>query len=157
MTDDIAFLSATELLARYRTKALSPVEVMTETLRRLEKYEAAVNAFVLYHPESALAEARASEARWQRGKPKGLLDGLPIRIPAAFCGVFGLKPTFGKVAVYPPSAFGDVAHVGPMSRTVADAALMLDAMKGPDSRDWYSLPDDGIAYRERVRGGSLKG
>ena len=44
-----------------------------------------------------------------------------------------------------------------MSRTVADAALMLDAMKGPDSRDWYSLPDDGIAYRERVREGSLKG
>ena len=38
-----------------------------------------------------------------------------------------------------------------------DAALMLDAMKGPDSRDWHSLPDDGIAYRERVRDGSLKG
>src|SRR5204863_6446358 len=79
------------------------------------------------------------------------------RIPAAFCGVFGLKPTFGKVAVYPASAFGDVAHVGPMSRTVDDAALMLDTMKGPDSRDWHSLPDDGIAYRERVREGSLKG
>ena len=77
--------------------------------------------------------------------------GGSIRIPAAFCGIFGLKPTFGRVAVYPPSAFGDVAHVGPMTRTVADAALMLDAIKGPDSRDWYSLPDDGIAYRERAR------
>jgi aspartyl-tRNA(Asn)/glutamyl-tRNA(Gln) amidotransferase subunit A len=44
-----------------------------------------------------------------------------------------------------------------MSRTVDDATLMLDAMKGPDPRDWYSLPDDGIAYRERVREGSLKG
>ena len=83
--------------------------------------------------------------------------GGSIRIPAAFCGIFGLKPTFGRVAIYPPSAFGDVAHVGPMTRTVADAALMLDAIKGPDSRDWYSLPDDGIAYRERVRDGSLKG
>ena len=59
--------------------------------------------------------------------------------------------------MYPPSAFGDVAHVGPMTRTVDDAALMLDAMKGPDSRDWYSLPDDGIAYRDRVREGSMKG
>src|SRR5260370_128253 len=153
MTESIAFLPATELLARYRAKQLSPVEVMTETLRRLERYEAAVNAFVLYDPESALAAARASEARWQRGQPKGLLDCVPV----AFGGLFGLKPTFGKVAVYPPSAFGDVAHVGPMSRSVADAALMLDAMKGPDSRDWYSLPDDGIAYRERVRDGSLKG
>src|SRR5205085_5984364 len=83
--------------------------------------------------------------------------GGSIRIPAAFCGIVGLKPTFGRVAVYPPSAFGDVAHVGPMARTVEDAALMLDAMKGPDSRDWHSLPDDGIAYRERLREGSIKG
>jgi aspartyl-tRNA(Asn)/glutamyl-tRNA(Gln) amidotransferase subunit A len=44
-----------------------------------------------------------------------------------------------------------------MARTVEDAALMLDAIKGPDSRDWHSLPDDGIAYRERVSDGSLKG
>src|SRR5204862_3514153 len=83
--------------------------------------------------------------------------GGSIRIPAAFCGIVGHKPTFGRVAVYPPSAFGDVAHVGPMTRTVEDAALMLDAMKGPDSRDWHSLPDDNIAYRERVREVSLKG
>jgi aspartyl-tRNA(Asn)/glutamyl-tRNA(Gln) amidotransferase subunit A len=44
-----------------------------------------------------------------------------------------------------------------MSRTVADSALMLDAMKGPDSRDWYSLPDDGISYHQEVAKGSLKG
>jgi aspartyl-tRNA(Asn)/glutamyl-tRNA(Gln) amidotransferase subunit A len=83
--------------------------------------------------------------------------GGSIRIPASFCGIFGLKPTFGRVAAYPPSAFGDVAHVGPMARNVEDAALMLDAIKGPDARDWHSLPDDGIAYRDRVREGSLKG
>src|SRR6185369_576405 len=83
--------------------------------------------------------------------------GGSIRIPASFCGIFGLKPTFGRVAAYPQGAFGDVAHVGPMTRTVDDAALMLDAMKGPDSRDWFSLPDDGISYHERVREGSLKG
>src|SRR5436190_6982957 len=261
MTEDLAFLPATRLLELYRAKKLSPVVVMTETLRRLERYEGAVNAFVLYDPDSALAEACRSEARWQKGEPQGLLDGVPvalkdtlltrgwprlvgsktidpnqqwtedsppvqrlraagaaffgktttpefgwkpltdsplsdvtrnpwnlertpggssggsavalltgicplaggsdaggsIRVPAAFCGVFGLKPTFGKVAVYPASAFGDVAHVGPMSRTVEDAALMLDAMKGPDSRDWHSLPDDNVAYRERVREVSLKG
>jgi aspartyl-tRNA(Asn)/glutamyl-tRNA(Gln) amidotransferase subunit A len=44
-----------------------------------------------------------------------------------------------------------------MARTVDDAALLLDAIKGPDQRDWYGLPDDGIAYRKRVREGSLKG
>src|SRR5260370_7215236 len=80
MTEATAFLPATRLLELYRAKALSPVEVMTETLRRLERYEAAVNAFVLYDPETALTEARASEARWQRGDPRGLLDGLPIAL-----------------------------------------------------------------------------
>lgn len=83
--------------------------------------------------------------------------GGSIRIPASFCGIVGHKPTFGRVAAYPPGAFGDVAHVGPMARTVEDAALMLDAIKGHDSRDWHSLPDDGIAYRDRVRDGSLAG
>src|SRR5499427_7175724 len=261
MADEIAFIPATRLIALYRTKELSPVEVANVTLRRLEKYEAVVNAFVLYDPEAAVSMARASEARWQNGEPKGLLDGVPvalkdtlltrgwprllgsltidphqswdedspvtarlradgavffgktttpefgwkpvtdsplsgvtrnpwnpertpggssggsavavaagvcplavgtdaggsIRIPASFCGIVGHKPTFGRVAVYPPSAFGDVAHVGPRTRTVEDAALMLDAMKGPDSRDWHSLPDDRVGYRSRIREGSLKG
>src|SRR3954471_5734961 len=80
MSGDIAYLSATELLALYRKKQLSPVEVIMETLRRLERYEAAVNAFVLYDPESAMAAARASEVRWQRGEPQGLLDGVPVAI-----------------------------------------------------------------------------
>jgi len=83
--------------------------------------------------------------------------GGSIRIPAAFCGIVGLKPTFGRVAAYPQGAFGDVAHVGPMTRTVEDAALMLDAIKGSDSRDWHSLPDDGIAYCQSVAKGSLVG
>jgi aspartyl-tRNA(Asn)/glutamyl-tRNA(Gln) amidotransferase subunit A len=261
MADDIAFLPATRLVSLFRDKQLSPVEVLAETLRRLERYEGALNAFVLYDPEAATAQARTSEARWNRGEPQGLLDGVPvaikdtvltagwprlvgsrtidpkqewnedspvtaklrahgavlfgktttpefgwkpltdsplsgvtrnpwdrertpggssggsaaavlagicplavgtdaggsIRIPASFCGIFGLKPTFGRVAVYPPSAFGDVAHVGPMARTVDDAALMLDVIKGPDSRDWHSFPDDGVAFRERVHDGSLRG
>jgi aspartyl-tRNA(Asn)/glutamyl-tRNA(Gln) amidotransferase subunit A len=261
MADDIAFLPATELVKRYRDKSLSPVEVIDIVLARLERFESAVNAFVLYDPETARRMARESEARWAKGTPQGVVDGVPVaikdtqltrgwprrvgsrtidanqawpedapstarlreagavffgktttpefgwkpvtdspltgvtrnpwdlarspggssggsavavlsgvcplavgtdaggsvRIPAAFTGVFGLKPTFGRVAMYPPSAFGDVSHGGPMSRTVDDAALMLDAMKGPDARDWFSLPDDGIAYRDRVREGSLKG
>src|SRR6201997_3072474 len=261
MADGLAFTSATRLIELYRAKQASPVEVVDETLRRLESTESAINAFVLYDPETALSMARASEARWQSGEPRGLLDGVPvalkdtlltrgwprllgsrtidpnqaweedapvptrlraegavffgktttpefgwkgvtdsplsgttrnpwnlertpggssggsaaalaagicplavgtdaggsIRIPASFSGVFGLKPTFGRVALYPPSAFGDVSHVGPMARSAEDAALMLDAMKGPDARDGYSLPDDGISYRDAVRRGSLRG
>src|SRR5579875_1669873 len=261
MADDIAFLPASELVALYRTRKLSPVEVIGETLRRLERYEAAVNAFVLYDPQTALAMARASEARWAKGEPQGLLDGVPvalkdtvealgwprllgsrtlapgtaaredspmtarlrahgavffdetttpefgwkavtdsplcgitrnpwdlqrspggssggsavavltglcplavgtdaggsIRIPASFCGLFGLKPTFGRVAMYPGSVFGDFSQGGPLARHVADAALMLDVIKGPDARDWHSLPDDGVRYREAVYADDLKG
>src|ERR1700730_5068025 len=192
MADDTAFTPATRLLALYRSRQLSPVEVIEHTLRRLETYEGAITAFVLYDPQTGLAMARASEARWQKGEPQGLLDGVPvalkdtlltrgwprllgsrtidptrlgtttpesgwkgvtdsplsgvtrnpwnlertpggssggsaaavlagicplavgtdaggsIRIPASFCGIFGLKPTFGRVAVYPQGAFGRV-------------------------------------------------
>jgi aspartyl-tRNA(Asn)/glutamyl-tRNA(Gln) amidotransferase subunit A len=80
MADELAFLSATHLLALYRTKDLSPVEVMGETLRRLERYEGALNAFVLYDPKEAMTQARGSEARWQKGEPEGLLDGVPVAI-----------------------------------------------------------------------------
>ena len=80
MADDIAFLPATRLLELYRAKELSPVAVMKETLRRLERYEGALNAFVLYDPDSAMAAARDSEARWQRGEPQGLLDGVPVAL-----------------------------------------------------------------------------
>jgi aspartyl-tRNA(Asn)/glutamyl-tRNA(Gln) amidotransferase subunit A len=63
-----------------------------------------------------------------------------IRIPASFNGTVGLKPSFGRVPYYPPSAVDTLSHVGPMTRTVADAALMLQVMAGPDERDRHSLP-----------------
>ena len=256
MTDEIAFLPATELISLYRDKKLSPVEVHDRSSAPARKpTRARSTPLCSTTRRRALAQARASEARWREGEPHGLLDGVPVAIkdtlltaagrgssararsirtrpgtrtprsrrgcapqvrcssakrrppnlagrasptrrspaspatrgissarPAAAAAAVprrcwpgsarwrsapmpaarsasrprsaafsGLKPTFGRVAAYPPSAFGDVAHVGPMARTVADAALMLDAIKGPDSRDWYSLPDDGIAYRDRVR------
>jgi len=85
----------------------------------------------------------------------GTDGGGSIRIPASFCGIFGLKPSFGRVPAWPLSPTGTVAHLGPMTRTVADAALMLNTISRPDTRDWHSLPydprdylaglDDGIA------------
>jgi Asp-tRNA(Asn)/Glu-tRNA(Gln) amidotransferase A subunit family amidase len=69
MADDIAFMPATRLLALYRSRQLSPVKVIERTLRRLETYESALNAFVLYDPEMALAMtlamARASPGQWR--------------------------------------------------------------------------------------------
>lgn len=77
-----------------------------------------------------------------------------VRIPAAFCGNVGLKPSFGRVPAHPLSPFGTVAHLGPHAMSVPDAALMLSVLQQPDPRDWTSLPpptsdptvglDDGI-------------
>ena len=251
MATDPADLSATELLAAYRAKRLSPVEATRAVLARVEALNPVLNCFCFLDPESALASARESEARWMKGEPRGLVDGVPtsikdllytkgwptlrgsktidpkgpwnddapvvarlrehgavlfgktttpefgwkgvtdnpltgitrnpwnpaktpggssggsaaalaagmgpltvgtdgggsIRMPCAFTGLFGLKPTFGRVPAWPLSPFGTVAHVGPMSRTVADSALLMNILSLPDARDWHQLPHDPRDYR----------
>ncbi len=248
---DLADCSATELLALYRSGQASPVEATRAALARIERHNPTLNAFCWVAGDEALASARASEARWQRGAPMGPLDAVPasikalilargwptlrgsrtvdpaqpwaddapatarlreagavllgktctpefgckgetnspltgitrnpwdpgktpggssggtaaavaagmgpvsigtdgagsVRIPAAFCGNFGLKPSFGRVPAYPLSPFGTVAHLGPHTMSVPDAALMLNVLSQPDARDWTSLPPDPRDYR----------
>lgn len=76
----------------------------------------------------------------------GTDGGGSIRIPGSFCGVFGLKPTCGVVPIYPVPNSGTLSHVGPMTWTVRDAALMLQVMAGPDDRDPLSFPLNGPEY-----------
>ncbi len=244
MSDDLAYTSATDLLTAYRAKTLSPVEATEAALTRIAAHDELLNAYLLIDHEGALAAARKSEARWARGEPRGLVDGVPtsikdvlltqgwptlrgsktvdadqpweddapsvarmrdhgavflgktttpefghkgvtdspltgitrnpwntertsggssggassavaagmgplafgtdaggsIRIPAGFTGVFGHKPSFGRVPAWPASPFSTLAHVGPMTRTVADAALMANVMAGPHPLDHASLP-----------------
>lgn len=83
----------------------------------------------------------------------GTDGGGSIRIPAGFTGIVGLKPNFGRVPAAPLSPFGTVAHLGPMTRTVRDAALMLNEMVKPDARDWFSLPYDGRDYTANLAAG----
>ena len=244
MSDDLAFTPATELIAAYRAKTLSPVEATQAALARIDAHNERLNAFCLVDHEGALAAARESEARWAKDAPLGLVDGVPasvkdlvltrgwptlrgsktvaadqpwdedapavarlrehgavllgktttceygwkgvtdnpltgitrnpwnvertpggssggaaaavaagmgplaigtdgggsIRIPCGFTGLVGIKATYGRVPVYPASTFGTLSHLGPMTRTVADAALMLSVMAGADARDWLALP-----------------
>ncbi|MFF5983553.1 amidase [Streptomyces olindensis] len=83
----------------------------------------------------------------------GTDGGGSVRIPASFCGIFALKPTYGRVPLYPASAFGTLAHVGPMTRDAADAALLMDVIGHPDSRDWSALAPPPGAYAEGLAGG----
>ena len=244
--DEIAWLGADELARAYRERRLSPVEVAQATLDRIEALNPKLNAFCLVDRESALADARASEARWKRGEPIGPVDGVPasvkdliltrgwptlrgslttdragpwdsdapatarlreagavllgktttpefgwrgstdspltgitrnpwrtdttpggssggavaavaaglgpfalgtdgggsIRIPAAFTGTVGLKAHYGRVPAWPLSPMGNVAHIGPQTRTVADCARLLEVIARPDSRDWTALPPE---------------
>ena len=257
MSDEITSLSAVELVEQYRTKRLSPVEAVQAALARIEKLQPIYNAFVLVDEEAALRWARESEARWQKGEPLGLVDGVPstvkdliltkgwptrrgsrtvdpkqpweedgasvarmkeqgavflgktttpefgwkgvtdspltgttcnpwdtrmtpggssggaavasalgmgalhiatdgggsIRIPAGFCGLFGFKPTWGIVPVYPHSPALTLWHQGPIARTVSDAALMLTVIARPDTRDWYQAPPLDIDYRKQLDDG----
>ncbi|MBO0335042.1 amidase [Sneathiella sp. CAU 1612] len=250
MNNDLAFATATELLDGYRDGAISPVEATKAALAQIEKYNGALNAFVLVDEDYALARARESETRWRAGTPIGLIDGIPttikdilltegwptlrgslsvdaagpwnddapctarlkeqgaviigktttpefgwkgvtdsprtgitrnpwnknttpggssggasaacaagmgvfhvgtdgggsIRIPSSFTGIFGIKASYGRVPAWPLSPFGTVAHVGPMTRTVRDSAIMLQVMSRPDVRDWTSLPPTDTDY-----------
>ncbi|WP_042264340.1 amidase family protein [Paraburkholderia heleia] len=76
----------------------------------------------------------------------GTDGGGSIRIPAAFTGTFGFKPSFGRVPHAPRGPFGLLSHIGPMTRCVADAARILTVISRPDSRDWYALPHDSSDY-----------
>jgi aspartyl-tRNA(Asn)/glutamyl-tRNA(Gln) amidotransferase subunit A len=77
----------------------------------------------------------------------GTDGGGSIRIPCSFTGLFGIKPSFGRVPAWPISPYGTVAHVGPITRDVTDAALMLNVLSQPDARDWYALPYEPRDYR----------
>ncbi|MDT0396811.1 amidase [Streptomyces edwardsiae] len=255
---ELTELTAVRLLDGYRRGEFGPVEVTRAALERAEAVQPEVNAFVRLLADDALERAAASQERWRRGEPCGLLDGVPVtvkdilllrgaptlkgsrtidpaagrwdedapavarlrehgavflgktttpefgwkgvtdsplsgvtrnprdpartaggssggaaaavalgagplalgtdgggsvRIPAAFCGVFGLKPSYGRVPLYPASAFGTLAHVGPLTRDVADAALMMDVISGADSRDWSSLGPASGSFSEGLAGG----
>jgi aspartyl-tRNA(Asn)/glutamyl-tRNA(Gln) amidotransferase subunit A len=248
-----------EILARYRRKALSPVETIRAVLDRIDRHDGAVNAWCCVDAERALKSAKASEARWMAGAPRGFLDGVPvgikdnllvagmparfgskltsdapskddapsvarlreqgaivigkttmpefgwkavtdspltgvtrnpwdtcmtpggssggavaavvlgmgnihlgtdgggsIRIPAAFGGSYGIKPTRARVPAWPAAPLGTLAHVGCLTRSVADAALALTVMAAPDLRDVYAwttpAPDFRTGLDDGVRG-----
>ena len=83
----------------------------------------------------------------------GTDGGGSIRIPSGFSGTFGIKPQYGRVAAWPPSPFGTLAHIGPMSRDVEGSAMLMDVIARPDPRDWQALPLPGRNYTDGLESG----
>jgi aspartyl-tRNA(Asn)/glutamyl-tRNA(Gln) amidotransferase subunit A len=80
----------------------------------------------------------------------GTDGGGSLRIPASFCGVFGFKPSFGRVPNWPGSGGAMLRHIGMITRTVADMAAALDVLAGPDPRDLLSLPSRSLTLQSRA-------
>jgi aspartyl-tRNA(Asn)/glutamyl-tRNA(Gln) amidotransferase subunit A len=76
----------------------------------------------------------------------GTDGGGSLRIPASFCGLVGHKPSYGRVATWPGVSVGSLRHIGGMTRTVEDSALLLNVIAGPDERDPDSLPVADLDY-----------
>jgi aspartyl-tRNA(Asn)/glutamyl-tRNA(Gln) amidotransferase subunit A len=93
----------------------------------------------------------AAVAAGMGGLSVGTDGGGSVRIPASFCGIVGMKPTHGRIPLYPASPFGPLSHAGPMARSVDDTALLLDVIATPDPRDPAGLAPPVGTYREAVR------
>ena len=100
-----------------------------------------------YHAGGSSGGAAASVALGMGPLAIGSDGGGSIRIPSSFCGVFGIKPSYGRVPQYPGFPGWELlSHTGPITRTVKDAALAMEVIAGRDDRDHFSLPDTGLRY-----------
>ncbi len=82
----------------------------------------------------------------------GTDGGGSVRIPGSFSGLVALKPTYGLIPMFPPSPFGTLSHGGPMTRSVEEAAAMLDILVGFDARDWSAMPTPTGSFRQTLSG-----
>ena len=106
------------------------------------------------NPSGSSSGAAAAAAAGYAPLHLGSDIGGSVRLPAAHCGIFGLKPSLGRVPIHPPY-IGRV--VGPLTRSVEDAALLMDVLTTPDPRDFMSLPYERIEYAASLDALDLKG
>lgn len=106
------------------------------------------------NPSGSSSGAGAAAAAGYGPLHLGTDIGGSVRLPATHCGIFALKPSLGRIPIDPPY-MGRVA--GPMTRSVRDSALLLNAVTRPDARDWMGLPHQPVDYAAQLEGLSVKG
>ncbi|WP_353234399.1 amidase [Diaphorobacter ruginosibacter] len=130
-------LGASEMLQAYRSRQLSPVDVMRAVLDRVGQWEPSLHATYLLRPEAALAQARASEARWMRSAPQGLLDGVPVTIKDNIA-TQGDPTPLGTAAVELYPAHADAP---PAARLRESGAVLFSKTTMPD----YGMLSSGLS------------
>ncbi|MCO5144865.1 MAG: amidase [Aquamicrobium sp.] len=161
MQSDLSTLSAVRLVEGYRKRAFSPVEVLSQTLDTIAALNPALNAFALLDPDSAMETARASEARWMRGEPAGLIDGVPTTVKDL--AVAKGWPRYGGSNTLPAEPAPDTFDGPQVARLREEGAVLLGKTTQPEFA-WKGLTDSprfGITRNpwnlERTPGGSSGG
>lgn len=134
---DLHDLGAIELLARYRSKMLSPVEVTKAVIAHIARWEPSLKATYAYDPDNALALARESEARWTKGDPAGALDGVPMTIKENIA-TKGTPIPLGTAATELKPAAADAP---PAARSREAGAVILGKTTMPD----YGMLSSGVS------------
>ena len=140
MTSFMDQLTAVELVAKYAAKTISPVEAVTESLRRIDEFDTQVNAFCHVDPEGALRSAQASERRWQAGKPLSPIDGIPTTVKDLVLSA-DWPTTFGsRVAkIYHPAS----KHAPCVAR-LEEAGTCLLGMTTTPELGWKGVTDSPL-------------
>ena len=166
-SDDFINMTATEAVARLRSKEVSPLDLVEASIRRIETIDTEVNALPIHCFDQARDQAKSLELERHTENPKSLC-GLPIavkdyndlggslRTPAAFNGVVGLRPSPGRVPRGTRLPSMDTLWVeGPMARNVDDLALMLDAGVGHQIDDPLSFEHSGSSFVDILKGSDI--
>ncbi len=140
MSDDICGLPATALVAAYRDRRLSPVEVTEAVLTRIDRLDGTCNAFCLVDPDRALADARASEARWRRGAPAGPVDGVPAAVKDLIL-VKGWPTLRGSRTIDPEGEWDEDGP--PVARLRESGAVILGKTTTPEF-GWKGVTDSAL-------------
>jgi aspartyl-tRNA(Asn)/glutamyl-tRNA(Gln) amidotransferase subunit A len=130
-------LSAVDLLAAYAARTLSPLEAMKDVLERVRRFEPHIKATYLLNPERALAEAKASEARWMRGEPIGALDGVPTTIKDTIATKGDPTPIGAAAADLTPAP----SDAPPTARLREAGAIIFSKTTMPD----YGMLSSGLS------------
>ena len=141
MSNDLIRMSAVDLIAGYRTGKISPVEATRAVLDRIHAVNDKINAFMIIDDEGAMASARESEARWAKGAPKGLLDGVPTTIKDLLL-TKGWPPLKGSLTVDPAGPWDEDAPA--VARLREHGAVFLGKTTTPEV-GWKGLTESALS------------